>query len=91
MMYPIVLKENAPFTRRQLVEYLEQANIESRPMLPLVNQPIYRDIFGDIEKDYPVAQWINASGFYLGCHHGLERDDLDYIAQFMDDFLSKNK
>lgn len=79
MMYPIVIKEGAPFTRREMVEHLEINNIESRPMLPLLNQPIYTELFGDIEAQYPAAKWINENGFYIGCHHGLEKEDIRYI------------
>ncbi|HVJ47840.1 DegT/DnrJ/EryC1/StrS family aminotransferase [Desulfitobacterium sp.] len=87
MMYPIVIKKNAPFSRRDMTEYLESLNIESRPMLPLLNQPIYKEIFGDIEKDYPVAEWINNNGFYVGCHHGLEKEELDYIVDSLIKFI----
>lgn len=89
MMYPLVVKEEAPFTRRELVEFLEKKNIESRPMLPLLNQPIYRKLFGEIEQDYPVAQWINENGFYIGCHHGLKEDHLDYIGICFEEFFMK--
>lgn len=41
MMYPIVIKQNSGFTRKEFVNYLEKNNIETRPMLPLLNQPIY--------------------------------------------------
>ena len=75
MMYPLVIKDDKAFTRNEIVKYLEQNNIETRPMLPLLNQPIYKEIFGDIEKDYPVAQWINNNGFYVGCHHGLSKEE----------------
>ena len=51
MMYPLVIKDDKAFTRNEIVKYLEQNNIETRPMLPLLNQPIYKEIFGDIEKD----------------------------------------
>lgn len=88
MMYPIVIKDDAPFSRREITQFLEEKNIESRPMLPLLNQPIYIKLFGDIEKDYPVAQWINHSGFYVGCHHGLERDELDYIIDTIEQFVN---
>lgn len=89
MMYPIVVKGCAPFSRRELTLFLEQHNIESRPMLPLLNQPIYKAIFGDIEKDYPVAKWINANGFYVGCHHGLVESDLDYILDTFSTFIDQ--
>lgn len=93
MMYPIVVNRNAPFTRRELTQFLENQNIESRPMLPLLNQPVYTQLFGDIEKHYPVAQMINGSGFYVGCHHGLDREELDYmvdcIAYFVTTYSTK--
>lgn len=90
MMYPIVIKKAAPFTRTQLTQYLESHNIESRPMLPLLNQPIYRQLFGDIEAQYPVAKWINSHGFYVGCHHGLQQEQLYSIIETITDFVANN-
>lgn len=87
MMYPIVVKKNAPFTRRDLTTWLEKNNIETRPMMPLLNQPLYKKLFGDLEKDYPVAQWINHHGFYVGCHHGLQRAQLDKIISCVHEFF----
>ena len=91
MMYPIAIKKNAPFTRRDLTQWLEKNNIETRPMMPLLNQPIYKKLFGDIEKNYPVAEWINRYGFYVGCHHGLKREQLDKILNCINDFLKEKK
>ena len=87
MMYPLVIKDDKAFTRNEIVKYLEQNNIETRPMLPLLNQPIYKEIFGDIEKDFPVAQWINNNGFYVGCHHGLSKEELNMIIKTIHAFL----
>ena len=86
MMYPLVIKKNAPFTRREITNWLEKNNIETRPMMPLLNQPIYRKLFGDLEADYPVAQWINSCGFYVGCHHGLQQAQLDKIINCIHSF-----
>ncbi len=91
MMYPILIKKNLSFSRKDLVEFIEKNNIETRPMLPLLNQPIYKKIFGDIEADYPVAQWINQNGFYVGCHHGLGRIELDKIVKVMNEFINMHK
>lgn len=87
MMYPLVVKKDAPFTREDLTHYLEKQNIETRPMLPLLNQPIYKELFGDIEKDYPVAEWIDHNGFYVGCHHGLDQEQLDEIIRSINVFI----
>ncbi|MBU2703206.1 dTDP-4-amino-4 [Sporomusaceae bacterium BoRhaA] len=90
MMYPIVVKESANFSRNDLVCFLEEHNIESRPMLPLLNQPIYRELFGDLEDDFPVAKWINQQGFYIGCHHGLVVEDLDFVVSVIKDFIQSH-
>ena len=89
MMYPVVVKKDAGFTREDLTHFLEAQNIETRPMLPLLNQPIYQEIFGDIEKDYPVAEWIDHNGFYVGCHHGMTTKELDVIIKAIHEFLRK--
>lgn len=74
MMYPIVVREEA---KHDLVNFLEQRGVETRDMLPLVNQPVYADIVK--EDDFPVAKWINNNGFYVGCHQDLSTVDLSYM------------
>ena len=91
MMYPIVIKNGAPFERRELTSFLEKNNIETRPMMPLLNQPIYVELFGDLEKNFPVAKWINDNGFYVGCHHCLTEEDLDKIISCIHEFLKRTK
>ena len=87
MMYPLVIKKNAPFAREDITRWLEKNNIETRPMMPLLSQPIYKKIFGDLEKDYPVAEWIDRRGFYVGCHHGLKTAQLDKIIECIHEFV----
>lgn len=89
MMYPIVIKETAEFSRSEIIYYLEKNNIETRPMLPLLNQPIYLKLFGDLQDAYPVAKWINEKGFYIGIHHGLGHTELEYIIERITGFLNK--
>lgn len=91
MMFPLLVKPGSPLSARQLIEKLEAANIETRPMLPLLNQPVYRELFGDIEKDYPIAEYIDHHGFYIGCHHGLTREELDYQIKTIIDCFMENE
>lgn len=88
MMYPIVIKDNVEFTRDEFVRYLEKNNIETRPMLPLLNQPIYKELFGDLEDKYPVAKFINQNGFYIGSHHGLNDEKMEYLIDIISKFLN---
>lgn len=66
--------------KRDLVNYLENLNIETRDLLPLTNQPVYRKLFGDdFEDRYPVAKWVNAHGFYIGCHPYMTDDEVGFV------------
>jgi CDP-6-deoxy-D-xylo-4-hexulose-3-dehydrase len=84
MMFPMVLRD-AP--KRELVNYLEERKIETRDMLALLDQPIYRKIFGDMGSKFPVANWINESGFYVGCHPYLKPEELEYVVQTIGEYF----
>jgi len=76
MMYPIVLKKEK---KERVVNALESNGIETRDMLPLTNQPVYKKYLGINEDEFPVAKWINESGFYIGCHQDLTPEQLQYM------------
>lgn len=91
MMFPIVIKKESNIERKNFVEYLEKHNIETRPMLPLLNQPVYIKKFGELENEYPVAQYIDSNGFYIGCHHGLTQSELDYIVSTICEYIESTE
>ncbi len=91
MMFPIVIKQIAPFSRSELINFLEKRGIETRFMLPLLTQPVYKKLFGDIESFYPVAKWINNNGFYIGCHQNLNEEHLSWVVESFYDFFKKRK
>ncbi len=89
MVYPIVVKEMIrPF---ELILFLEKRGIETRFLLPTLTQPIYKKLFGDVAKKFPVALAASRKGFYIGCHHELRKKDLDYILEVFSDFFKKYK
>lgn len=76
MMYPIV----APSADKwALCTHLESCGVETREMLRLTDQPVYRGLWNP--QDYPMAEWVNQYGFYVGCHQGLKTADLDQIVE----------
>lgn len=88
MMFPIVIREGAPFNKSELISHLENWNVETRDMLPLINQPVYAAMNINC-ADYPVADWVNRNGFYVGCHQGLRAPDLQYMADVFGEFLGR--
>jgi dTDP-4-amino-4,6-dideoxygalactose transaminase len=83
MMYPIVMRNE---DKQYITEYLESHGIETRAMLPLINQPCYRDLWNP--ADYPVAQWIDDNGFYIPSHQNLTHADLDHIISTFDKYFN---
>jgi dTDP-4-amino-4,6-dideoxygalactose transaminase len=87
MLYGLVLRNES---KRRLVNYLENLNIETRDLLPLINQPIYRRLFGNLENVFPVAKWINDSGFYIGCHSYMSNDEISFVVDSFHNFFRQN-
>lgn len=81
MMYPMVLADG--IDRESLVRHLEYYRIETRYMLPLLSQPIYKRLFGDIGPNYPNAHRVDQQGFYVGCHPEIGAADIRYISDVM--------
>lgn len=88
MFYPIVIT-GGKIKRDELIFFLEENHIETRYLLPLLNQPVYKKMFGDIENNYPVAKSISQNGFYIGSHTGLSKKDLDYTIFIFHKFFEK--
>jgi dTDP-4-amino-4,6-dideoxygalactose transaminase len=80
MMFPIIIKESSKISRKALCQYLNKNGIETRPLLPLVNQPCYKK-FGFDLNDYPQAKQYEKNGFYIGCHPGMSEDDVWHVIE----------
>jgi perosamine synthetase len=87
MIYPLVVVGEA---KTELVNFLEDNGVETRDLLPLINQPIYRKIFGDLDAEYPVAASLNRSAFYIGCHQYLTHKDIDRVVDLVHEFFKKH-
>lgn len=78
MFYALVVADPA-IKRADLVLHLEQRGVETRYLLPLINQPIYRQLFGDLDRQCPVAASLNETAFYMGCHPEMTDADVDHV------------
>ncbi len=91
MAYPLSLtkksKKISANIYEKLVNYLEEREIETRPLMPLINQPAYKHLKINPKK-YPVADKLLSSGFYVGCHQDLSQTDMDYFVDTLTKFFS---
>ena len=92
LAFPLVIKDGAPFSRIEIVTYLEKNNIQTRPIFTgnILRQPGFKNIKRVERKGgYPNADFIMKNSFVIGCHHGLEARHLDYLKQAFSNFLGK--
>ncbi len=89
MMYPIVV--NPPtgldFKKVHLTNYLNKHGIETRHMLPLINQPSFSYI---AQQDYPISKYLISNGFYVGCHQDLSVDDVKHVLVHLSIYANRN-
>jgi len=89
--FPLTLRSDAPFTRRELVTFLEEINVETRLLLAgnLVRQPGYRDIKHRTIGDLPNADRVLRSSFFIGVYPGLDSARIDYVLEVFSDFFAR--
>lgn len=90
MAYPLVLTSQAQKTQnnclKNLIYFLESKNIETRPLMPVINQPAYKK-FKFKQTDFPVSTYLLRSGFYVGCHQDLTKNELDFFIKTITSFF----
>lgn len=92
LAFPLVIKENAPFSRLEIVKFLEINNIQTRPIFTgnILKQPGFRNIrHKSLKGGYPVTDKIMRQGFVIGCHHGLTKIHLEKITGLFTSFLRR--
>ena len=92
LAYPILLKDNTPFTRKQFQMYLEKRNIQTRVVFTgnINRQPGFRNIKKKVHNDgYPNADFVMKNGVLLPCHHGLNDEMFKKLHFTIEKFLKK--
>ena len=91
LSYPIILKENKFFDRKDLQIYLENHNIQTRPIFTgnVLRHPAFRYLISKINKlsNYKNSDYIMRNGILIGCHQGLSSKHMDYMHAIINKFL----
>ena len=94
LAFPIIIKPKSPFTRLEIVTFLENNNIQTRPVFAgnILKQPGYKKIVSrKISTVFPNTDFIMKNAFVLACHHGLEENQIKYVQDTLDEFLTRYK
>lgn len=89
--YPVTVKPTAPFTRKEIVDFLERKGIETRPIMAgnMAEQPAmklfkYRKV-GNLSN----SKNIMRRAFFFGNHQGIGKAEREYIADSIGKFIEQ--
>ena len=87
--YIITVKEDAPFDRDKLVNYMNTNLIETRYLFAgnMINQPAFASKNFRIAESLENTDLIMNNTFFLGTYPGNTNDKLDYIEKIVDEFM----
>ena len=88
----LTIREDAPFSRTDIVGHLEGDKIQTRSYFSgnILAHPGYIHMagpYGDMDETFPNAQLVTTNSFFLGTYVGLTDDKLEYIKNSVDEFF----
>lgn len=89
--FALTVRPDAPFTRFELVQYLESHRIATRQLFGgnLLRQPAYRGMEHRVVGPLTNADLITEGTFWIGVFPGLSTDMIDYMLSVATEFVKK--
>tara|TARA_B100001769_G_scaffold271417_1_gene264156 strand:- start:503 stop:1702 length:1200 start_codon:yes stop_codon:yes gene_type:complete len=90
LAFPILISENAKFSRRDFQIFLEKREIQTRVVFTgnIVKQPMCKGInMKVLEQGYPNADAVMQRGVLLPLHHGMTDEMFERLHKTIDEFI----
>lgn len=89
--FPVLVRETAPFTRAEIINYLETNKIATRMLFGgnLIKQPAYSKVKYRISGNLRNTDLVMNNFFWIGVYPGLTSEMLMYIAKMVNQFFRK--
>ncbi|MFI5305535.1 MAG: lipopolysaccharide biosynthesis protein RfbH [Nitrospiria bacterium] len=87
--FPMTVRENAPFTKKEIVAYLEKHKIATRMLFAgnLLKQPAYENINCRIQGLLKNSDLIMNNTFWIGVYPNISNLMMAYVAERISSFL----
>jgi len=90
--FPLTIRHGSPFTRNDIVDYLEEALIQTRPYFAgnIMLQPAYSHIMNPnkAKSDFPIATYVMSNTYFHGTSPVITPEQIAYIGEKVDSFMS---
>jgi len=87
----ITLKKDAPFTRNQIVQSLEESKMATRMLFGgnLIKQPAYKGKNYRVVSDLTNTDYIMHNSFWIGVYPGITEEMRKYVVEVFDSFIKQ--
>lgn len=90
--FPVTLRDDAPFKRSDICQFLEANKIQTRPYFAgnIMLQPAYSGLMDpkEVIENFPIARKVTTDTFFLGTSPVINKEKIDYIESILDKFVS---
>lgn len=90
--FPLTIRKGSPFVRNDIVDYLEENLIQTRPYFAgnLLLQPAYSHLMNPslAKTQFPVATQVMTNTFFHGTSPVITEEQIKYIGNIVDQFMS---
>lgn len=88
--YLFLVRKNAPFTRQELVLFLEKKGIETRAFFGgcLPDQPAFRGQKMRVVGQLPVSRYIRDNAIFIGCHPAITDFQVKHVINSFEEFFN---
>jgi CDP-6-deoxy-D-xylo-4-hexulose-3-dehydrase len=83
--FPLLVRENAPFPRKKLVDFLGKHKIATRQLFAgnLTRQPAYQNVTYRAIGDLPNSDRVMHQAFWIGVYPGITDEMLRYVIEVL--------
>lgn len=88
--FPLTIRDNAPFKRKDIIRWFVKHNIEIKPLFAgnIIKQPAYSNIKYRTVSSLKNSNYIMHNTFFIGVYPGIDEEKLNYIIETMKKFIS---
>ena len=88
--FPITIKENVPFSRPELLQFLSERKVDTRPLFAgnITRQPYFKNVNFRISGNLRNTDKIMNQSFWIGVYPDLNENILNYVINQFEEFIT---
>lgn len=90
--FPIILKDAAPFSVKEITTHMQKNGIETRPVIAgnMARHPAFKMFEHRIASELNNADTVMKKGFAFACHHAVDQAAREYVVNTISRFIESS-